>query len=80
MSENTLIEIDNERFDQLYNLAKTLHPNVADYFIHLICNEQCVFETGHENKELADELYDKAKDESKINEYYFDIERSDNII
>ena len=80
MSENVLIEIDNERFDQLYNLAKTLHPNVADYFIHLICNEQCVFETGYENEEVANELYDKAKEELKINEYYFNVERSDNII
>ena len=77
MSENVLIEIDNERFDQLYNLAKTLHPNVADYFIHLICNEQCVFEAGHENKELADELYEKAKDELKKNEYYFNVEVSE---
>lgn len=76
MSENELIEIDNERFDELYNLAKSLHPNVQDYFIHLICNEQCVFEAGHENQELADELYNKAKDELKINEYYFNIEKN----
>jgi hypothetical protein len=75
MATDPLIEIDNERFDELYNLAKTMHPNVADYFIHLICNEQCVFEAGHENQELADELYEKAKDELKINEYYFNVER-----
>lgn len=72
----SLIEIDNERFDELYNLAKAIHPNVADYFIHLICNEQCVFETGYENQELADELYEKAKDELKINEYYFNVEKN----
>lgn len=75
MTADTLIEIDNERFDELYNLAKAIHPNVADYFIHLICNEQCLFEAGHENQELADELYEKAKDELKINEYYFNVER-----
>ena len=80
MATENLIEIDNERFDELYNLAKAMHPNVADYFIHLICNEQCVFEAGHENKELADELYEKAKDELKINEYYFNVEQGDNII
>jgi hypothetical protein len=76
MSEEPLIEINNERFDELYNLAKAIHPNVADYFIHLICNEQCVFETGFENKDLADELYDKAKEQLKINEYYFNIEKN----
>ena len=32
---------------------------------------------GHENKELADELYEKAKDELKINEYYFNVEVSE---
>ena len=76
MTVDTLLEIDNERFDDLYNLAKAILPNVADYFIHLICNEQCVFEAGHENKELADELYEKAKDELKINEYYFNVEKN----
>ena len=69
-----LIEIDNDRYDELYNLARQLYPNVADYFIHLICNEQCVLEAGHENKELADELYQRAKNESKTNEYYFNVE------
>ena len=77
MSEDPLIEINNERFDELYNLAKVIHPNVADYFIHLICNEQCVFETGYENEELANELYDKPKEQLKINEYYFNVERSE---
>jgi hypothetical protein len=78
MSEEPLIEINNERFDELYNLAKAIHPNVADYFIHLICNEQCVFETGYENEEVANELYDKAKEQLKKNEYYFDVEREKN--
>ena len=40
MTSENLIEIDNERFDELYNLAKAIYPNVQDYFIHLICNEQ----------------------------------------
>ena len=70
MTSENLIEIDNERFDDLYNLAKAIHPNVQDYFIHLICNEQCAFEAG----------YEKAKDELKINEYYFNVEQGDNII
>ena len=30
MTSENLIEIDNERFDELYNLAKAMHPNVAD--------------------------------------------------
>lgn len=80
MTSENLIEIDNERFDELYNLAKAMHPNVADYFVHLICNEQCAFEAGYENQVLADELYEKAKDELKINEYYFNVEQGDNII
>jgi len=76
MTTENLIEIDNERYEELYNLAKVIHPNVADYFIHLITNEQCVFETGHENEELAKELYEKATEELKINEYYFNIEKN----
>ena len=75
MATDPLIEIDNDRYEELYNLAKAVHPNVADYLIHLICNEQCVFETGYENEELANELYDKAKEQLKINEYYFNVER-----
>jgi len=77
MTTENLIEIDNERYEELYNLAKAIHPNVADYFIHLICNEQCAFETGHENEELAKELYEKATEQLKINEYYFNIEHSE---
>lgn len=85
MATDPLIEIDQERFDQLYNLAKAMHPNVADYFLHLICNEQCVFEAGYENEAtaIADELYQKAQEELKVNEYYFNVEREsqgDNII
>ena len=38
MTSENLIEIDNKLFDDLYNLAKAIHPNVQDYFIHLICN------------------------------------------
>jgi hypothetical protein len=76
MATDPLIEIDNKLFDELYNLAKAIHPNVADYFIHLMCNEQCVLEAGYENQELADELYEKAKDELKINEYYFNVEKN----
>jgi hypothetical protein len=30
VEDSTLIEIDNEIFDELYNLAKAIHPNVAD--------------------------------------------------
>jgi hypothetical protein len=37
--------------------------------MYKICNEQC-----HENQESADELYEKANDELKINEYYFNVE------
>jgi hypothetical protein len=76
MATDPLIEIDNDRYEELYNLAKAIHPNVADYLIHLICNEQCVLEAGYENKELADELYEKAKEELKINEYYFNVEKN----
>jgi hypothetical protein len=36
-----------------------------------------VFETGYENEQLANELYDKAKEQLKINEYYFNVERSE---
>ena len=77
MATDPLIEIDNDRYEELYNLAKAMHPNVADYLIHLICNEQCVLESGHEiNQELADELYEKAQEQLKINEYYFNIQKN----
>ena len=76
MATDPLIEIDNERFDELYNLAKAMHPNVADYFIHLICNEQCVFEAGYENEAIANELYEKAQEQLKVNEYYFNVEKN----
>jgi hypothetical protein len=76
MTSENLIEIDNERFEQLYNLAKITYPNVADYFLHLICVEQCAIEAGYENKELSDDLYEKAQEQLKKNEYYFNVEKN----
>jgi predicted AAA+ superfamily ATPase len=73
--ESKLIEVDEDRLNDLMQLCKKLYPDVADYFIHGICVEQLMFEKGYENKELADELYNKAQEELKKTEYDVKIEK-----
>jgi hypothetical protein len=67
--ESELIEVDEDRLNDLMQLCKRLYPDVADYFILGICVEQLMFDKGFENKELADELYQKAQEELKQTEY-----------
>lgn len=74
--ENELIEVDEDRLNDLMQLCKKLYPDVADYFIHGICVEQLMYEKGYENKEVADELYNKAQEELKQTEYNIKILKS----
>jgi len=74
LSENEkmvkLIDIDEDRLNELIQLAQQYYPNVPLYFIHNVAVEQCMLEQGHEpDQELADELYRKAQEELKTTEY-----------
>jgi hypothetical protein len=72
--EKPLFEVDEERLNELIQLSKQFYPNVPEYFIHGICNEQCMIEQGYEPDEaLADELYKKAQEELKKTEYNIEI-------
>lgn len=64
-----------ERFNELYSIARACYPEVADYFIHVIANEQVLYENGYEDQELADKLYQQAQEEIKQTEYYFNVEK-----
>jgi len=75
--EKPLFEVDEERLNELIQLSKQFYPNVPEYFIHGICNEQCMIEQGYEPDEaLADELYKKAQEELKKTEYNIKIEKN----
>jgi hypothetical protein len=74
-----LIEVDEERLNDLMELCKKLYPDVPEYFIHGICVEQLMYEQGYENKQVADELYQKAKEELKTTEYYIKVEKSETL-
>ena len=74
--KSELIEVDEEKLNDLMQLCKQLYPDVPEYFIHGICVEQLMYEQGYENKELADELYQKAQDELKTTEYYIKVEKN----
>jgi hypothetical protein len=74
--QSELIEVDETRLNELMELCKTLYPDVHEYFIHGICLEQLMYEQGYENKELAEELYQKAQEESKKTEYYIKVEEN----
>lgn len=71
-----LIAVDEDRLNELFQLCKQLYPDVPDYFIHGICTEQLMYEQGYENKELADELYQKAQEELKRTEYEIKVEKN----
>jgi hypothetical protein len=71
-----LIDIDEDRLNELIQLAKHFYPDVPDYFIHGIAVEQVMIEAGHEpNEEVANELYKKAQEELKNTEYNIKIEK-----
>ena len=68
--EKPLFEIDENRLNELIQICKQYYPNVADYFIHSVCNEQCMIEQGYEIDEVkAEELYQIAQEELKKTEY-----------
>ena len=72
-----LIDIDENRLNELIQLAKHFYPDVPDYFIHGIAVEQVMIEAGHEpSEEVANELYRKAQEELKNTEYNIIIEKN----
>ena len=72
-----LIDVDENRLNDLIQLAKQYYPDVPDYFIHGIAVEQCMIEAGHEpDEEIANELYRKAQEELKNTEYNIKIEKN----
>ena len=74
--EKPLFEIDENRLNELIQICKQYYPNVSDYFIHSVCNEQCMVEQGYEIDEVkAEELYNIAQEELKKTEYNIKIER-----
>jgi hypothetical protein len=61
-------------------LSRQFYPHVPEWFVHGICNEQCMIEQGYEpDQALADELYQKSQDELKKTEYYFNVESAKKI-
>ena len=73
--EKPLFEIDENRLNELMQLCKQYYPHVPDYFIHSICNEQCMVEQGYEIDEAKGlELYNIAQEELKKTEYNIKIE------
>ena len=75
LSKN-LIDIDEDRLNELMQLAKQYYPDVPEYFVHTIAVEQCMIEAGHEpDEELANELYRMAQEELKNKEYNSKVEK-----
>jgi hypothetical protein len=76
--EKPLFEIDEQRLEELIHICKQYYPHVPDYFIHNICNEQCMVEQGYEIDEAKGlELYNIAQEELKKTEYNIKFERSE---
>ena len=74
-AEKPLFEVDEDRMEQLMQLSRQFYPNVPEWFIHTICNEQCMIEQGYEIDEAkAEELYKSNQEELKKTEYYFNVE------
>jgi hypothetical protein len=73
--EKPLFEVDEDRLNELMQLSRQFYPNVPEWFIHTICNEQCMIEQGYEIDEAkAEELYKSSQEELKKTEYYFNVE------
>ena len=78
--EKPLFEVDEDRLNQLMKLIRQFYPNVPEWFIHTICNEQCMIEQGYEIDEVkAEELYKSGQEELKKTEYYFNVESANKI-
>ena len=75
--ENPLSEIDEQRLNELIQICKHYYPTVSDYFIHSVCNEQCMVEQGYVIDEAkGQELYNIAQEELKKTEYNIKIEKN----
>ena len=60
------MRIDTYRLNELIQICKQYYPTVSDYFIHSVCNEQCMVEQGYEIDEAkGEELYQIAQEELK---------------
>ncbi len=80
-TEKPLFEIDEQRLEELIQICKHYYPTVSDYFIHSVCNEQCMVEQGYEIDEAkGEELYQIAKEELKKTEYNIKFEHSELLI
>jgi hypothetical protein len=67
---SNLIDVDEDRLNELIQLAKHFYPDVPESFIFGVAVEQCMIEAGYEpDEELANELYKKAQEELKNTEY-----------
>ncbi len=74
--EKPLFEIDEQRLEELIQICKQYYLTVSDYFIHSVCNEQCMVEQGYEIDEVkGQELYNIAQEELKKTEYNIKIDR-----
>jgi len=75
--EEKLFEIDEQRLEELIQICKHYYPTVSDYFIHSVCNEQCMVEQGYVIDEAkGEELYNIAKEELKKTEYNIKLEKN----
>ena len=75
--EKPLFEIDEQRLEELIQICKHYYPTVSDYFIHSVCNEQCMVEQGYEiDVAKGEELDNIAKEELKKTEYNIKLEKN----
>jgi hypothetical protein len=73
--KSDLIEIDEDRLNELMEISKQLYPEIDPYFIHMVCVEQVMHESGYELKEEEfQEMYKKALEERQKTDYYFKVE------
>ena len=70
-----LIDVDEDRLNELVEASKQLYPEIDPFFIHLVCSEQVMYEAGYEiDEKEVQELYNKAQEQMKTKEYFFDVE------
>jgi hypothetical protein len=72
-----LFEIDENRLNELIQLAQQHYPDIPEYFVHTVAVEHCMLEQVYEpDEELANELYRKAQEELKTTEYNIKVEKN----
>ena len=73
--EKPLFEVDEDRLNELMQLSRQFYPHIPEWFLHGVCNEQCMIEQGYQIDETkAEELYKSNQEELKKTEYYFNVE------